>query len=53
MKISDRHCPHQEESVECGYFVLGFMRDMVLNVLDVLERKELFTSDDMDLIRGE
>ena len=52
-KISDRPCPHQEGSVECGYFVLGFMRDIVLNGIDVLERKEFYTWDDMDLIRGE
>ncbi|GMN55035.1 hypothetical protein TIFTF001_024151 [Ficus carica] len=25
MKISDRHCPIQERSVKCGYFILGRM----------------------------
>ena len=42
-KISDHPCPHQEGSVECGYFVVGFMRDVVLNGIDVLERKESYT----------
>ena len=51
-KISDHPYPHQEGSVECGFFVLGFMREMVLNELDVLESKEFYTCDDMDLIRG-
>ncbi|GMN57688.1 hypothetical protein TIFTF001_026786 [Ficus carica] len=36
-KISNRPCPVQEGSVECGYFILGFMRDIVLNGIDVLE----------------
>ena len=52
-KISNRHCPLQEGSVECGYFILGFMRDIVLNGIDVLENKEFFTSEDLNLIRGE
>ena len=38
-KISDRPCPHQEGSVECSYFVLGFMRNIVLNGIDILESK--------------
>ena len=52
-QISNRPCPLQEGSVECGYFILGFMRDIVLNGIDVLESKEFFTSEDLDLIRGE
>ena len=52
-KISNRPCPLQEGSVECGYFILGFMRDIVLNGIDVLESKQFFTSEDLDLIRGE
>lgn len=52
-KILDRTCPHQVGSVECGYFVVSFMRAILLNVIDVLERKEYYTWDDMDLIRGE
>ena len=52
-KISDHLYPHQEGSVECGYFVLGFMRDIVLNGIDILESKEFFTCQDLDLIRGE
>ena len=52
-KISNRPCPLQEGSVECGYFILGFMRDIVLNGIDVFESKEFFTSQDLDLIRGE
>ena len=43
-KILNRPCPLQEGSVECGYFILGFMRDLVLNGID---------SEDLDLIRGE
>ena len=38
-KISNRPCPLQEGSVECGYFILDFMRDIVLNGIDVLESK--------------
>ncbi|GMN28418.1 hypothetical protein TIFTF001_002033 [Ficus carica] len=52
-KISNCPCPLQEGSVECGYFVLGFMRDIVLNGIDVLKSKEFFTSQDLDLIKGE
>ena len=52
-KISNRPCPIQEGSVECGYFILGFMREIVLNGIPILESKEFFTSDDLDLIRGE
>ena len=52
-KISNRPCPLQEGSVECGYFILGFMRDIILNRIDVLKNKEFFTSHDLDLIRGE
>ncbi|GMN72002.1 hypothetical protein TIFTF001_052756, partial [Ficus carica] len=36
-KISNRPCPLQEGSVECGYFILGFMRDIVLNGIGALE----------------
>ncbi|GMN70630.1 hypothetical protein TIFTF001_039670 [Ficus carica] len=52
-KISNRPCPLQEGSVKCGYFVLGFMRDIVLNGIDVLESREFFTSQELDLIREE
>ena len=52
-KISNRPCPLQEGSVECGYFILGFMREIVLNGINTLESKEFFTSDDLDLIRDE
>ncbi|GMN47898.1 hypothetical protein TIFTF001_017072 [Ficus carica] len=52
-KISNRTCPLQEGSVECGYFILGFMRDIVLNGIDALESKQFYTSEDLDLIRGE
>ena len=52
-KTSNRLCTHQEGSIECYYLVLGFMRDIVLNGIDVLERKEFYTWDDMDLIREE
>ncbi|GMN68514.1 hypothetical protein TIFTF001_037571 [Ficus carica] len=52
-KISNRPCPLQEGSVECGYFILGFMRDIVLNGINALESKEFYSSEDLDLIRGE
>ena len=52
-KISNRPCPLQEGSVECGYFILGFMREIVSNGINALERKEFFTSNDLDLIRDE
>ncbi|GMN60108.1 hypothetical protein TIFTF001_029200 [Ficus carica] len=52
-KFSNRPCPLQEGSVECGYFILGFMRDIVLNGIDALESKQFYTSEDLDLIRGE
>ena len=52
-KISNRPYPLQEGSVECGYFILGFMREIVLNGIDVLESKKIFTFEDLDLIRGE
>ncbi|GMN67300.1 hypothetical protein TIFTF001_036352 [Ficus carica] len=52
-KISNRPCPLQEGSVECGYFILGFMRDIVLNGIDALESKQFYTSEDLDLIKRE
>ncbi|GMN73194.1 hypothetical protein TIFTF001_054836 [Ficus carica] len=52
-KILNRPCPLQEGSVECGYFILDFMRDIVLNGIDALESKQFYTSEDLDLIRGE
>ena len=53
MKISNRPCPLQEGSVECGYFILGFMRNIMFNGIDVLESKEFFTCRDLDLTKGE
>ena len=54
-KILDRSCPRQEGSVECGFFVLCFMRDIVSNAngLDLHQSKAFYTCDDMDSIRGE
>ena len=52
-KISNRPCPLQEGSVECGYFILCFMRDIVLNGIDALESKQFYSSENLDLIRGE
>ena len=54
-KISHRPCLRQESSVECCFFILGFMRDIVSNAngLDLLQNKIFYIGDDMDLIRGE
>ncbi|GMN66892.1 hypothetical protein TIFTF001_035954 [Ficus carica] len=48
-------CPIQEGYVECGYFVLAFMREITLNVdgLVVLQTKDFYTDVDMSLVRQE
>ena len=55
IKISDRPCPRQEGSVECGFFVFCFIRDIVSNAneLYLLQSKAFYTCNVMDSIRGE
>ena len=48
-------CPTQPGNIECGFFVLRFMRDIIFNVdgLSVLQSKEFYTCDDIDEVRLE
>ncbi|GMN51356.1 hypothetical protein TIFTF001_020513 [Ficus carica] len=48
-------CPIQEGYVECGYFVLAFMREITLTVdgLALLQTKDFYTDADMSLVRPE
>ena len=53
--IDTVRCPIQEGYVECGYFVLAFMREITLTVdgLAALQTKVFYTDDDMSLVRQE
>ena len=53
--IDTARCPIQEGYVECGYFVLAFMREITLTVdgLAALQTKDFYTDDDMSLVRQE
>ncbi|GMN68123.1 hypothetical protein TIFTF001_037181 [Ficus carica] len=48
-------CPIQEGYVECGYFVLAFMREItfIVDGLTVLQTKDFYTDADMSLVRQE
>ncbi|GMN66009.1 hypothetical protein TIFTF001_035086 [Ficus carica] len=53
--IDTVRCPIQEGYVECGYFVLAFMREITLTIdgLAVLQTKDFYTDADMSLVRQE
>ena len=53
--INTIRCPIQEGYVECGYFVLAFMREITLIVdgLALLHTKDFYTDAEMSLIRQE
>ena len=53
--IETARCPLQEGYVECGYFVLAFMREITLTVdgLDTLQLKDFYIDSDLALIRLE
>ncbi|GMN58632.1 hypothetical protein TIFTF001_027735 [Ficus carica] len=53
--IDTTRCPIKEGYVECGYFVLAFMREITLTVdgLATLQTKDFYTDDDMSLVRQE
>ncbi|GMN69335.1 hypothetical protein TIFTF001_038385 [Ficus carica] len=53
--IDTARCPIQEGYVECGYFVLSFMREITLTVdgLTALQTKDFYTAADMSLVRQE
>ena len=53
--IDTVRCPIQEGYVECGYFVLAFMREITLTVdgLAALQTKDFYTDADMSLVRQE
>ncbi|GMN46140.1 hypothetical protein TIFTF001_015332 [Ficus carica] len=50
--IDTVRCPIQEGYVECGYFVLAFMREITLTVdgLTLLQTNDFYTDADMSLI---
>ena len=53
--IDTARCPIQEGYVECGYFVLAFMREITITVdgLAALQTKDFYTDADMSLVRQE
>ena len=53
--IDTVRCPIQEGYVECGYFVLAYMREITFTVdgLDVLRTKDFYIDADMSLVRQE
>ncbi|GMN19381.1 hypothetical protein TIFTF001_039791 [Ficus carica] len=53
--IQTARCPIQQENVQCGYFVLGFMREITLNVdgLALLQNKTSYNEADLNLVRQE
>ncbi|GMN61068.1 hypothetical protein TIFTF001_030154 [Ficus carica] len=53
--IQTARCPIQQGNVQCGNFVLGFMREITLNVdgLALLQNKTSYTEDDLNLVRQE
>ncbi|GMN27127.1 hypothetical protein TIFTF001_051564, partial [Ficus carica] len=53
--IDTVRCPIQEGYVECGYFVLAYMREITFTVdgLVVLQTKDFYTDADMSLVRNE
>ncbi|GMN65517.1 hypothetical protein TIFTF001_034577 [Ficus carica] len=53
--IDTVRCPILEGYVECGYFVLAFIREITLTVngLGVLQTKDFYTDADMSLVRQE
>ena len=53
--IEIARCPLQEGYVECGYFVLAFMREITLTVdgLHTLQQKDFYIETDLALVRRE
>ncbi|GMN71519.1 hypothetical protein TIFTF001_055540 [Ficus carica] len=53
--IDTVRCPIHEGYVECGYFVLAYMREITFTVdgLAVLQTKDFYTDADMSLVRNE
>ncbi|GMN24717.1 hypothetical protein TIFTF001_043809 [Ficus carica] len=53
--IDTDRCPIQEGYVECGYFVLAYMREITFTVdgLAVLQTNDFYTDADMSLVRNE
>ncbi|XP_076916954.1 uncharacterized protein LOC143576826 [Bidens hawaiensis] len=52
-------CPTQPGSIECGYYILNFMKEIVRDGLDILVNnnvgggKEVYTDADLDAVREE
>uniref|UniRef100_A0A9I9EIE6 Ubiquitin-like protease family profile domain-containing protein n=1 Tax=Cucumis melo TaxID=3656 RepID=A0A9I9EIE6_CUCME len=51
-------CPKQSGKVECGYYVMRFMRDIILSmstsIIDIMkDSPRTYTQDDIDCIRSE
>ncbi|XP_076958493.1 uncharacterized protein LOC143634235 [Bidens hawaiensis] len=52
-------CPTQPGSIECGYYILNFMKEIVRDGLDILVNnnvggdKEVYTDVDLDAVREE
>ncbi|TYK14071.1 hypothetical protein E5676_scaffold363G00500 [Cucumis melo var. makuwa] len=51
-------CPKQSEVVECGYYVMRFMRDIIMStstsIIQIMkDSPHAYTQDDIDCIRSE
>ncbi|GMN69955.1 hypothetical protein TIFTF001_038999 [Ficus carica] len=53
--IQIARCPIHQGNVQCSYFVLGFMREITLNVdgLALLQNKTSYNEADLNLVRQE
>ena len=45
--------PRQSRNTECGYFVISYMRDIVVGSVAILEANKSYTQEDLDRIREE
>ena len=45
--------PRQTGNTECGYFVISYMRDIVVGGVGKLENKKSYTKEDLERVREE
>ena len=47
------NAPRQTGNTECGYFVISYMRDIVVGGVGKLESKKNYTKEDLERVREE